>query len=391
MNIDRPKSLLCVLDLIKLIGASGNENLVSDYIQDFFNQYFPEAEQCIDDANNQSPFAGNTGNLIIHLDGTGVFQNHDRIMLSAHMDTVPLCVGVQPIIDDDKIFTDKSTALGADNRSGCAAIITVAREIKLQNLEHPPLSFLFTVQEEVGLVGASCLTPSFIRDVKNVINIDGGEADHMVIGGIGGVKWKAQIKGIASHAGVHPKDGVSAIMVFATAFARLSEEGWHGAVDKEDSYGTANIGSVKGGAASNVVMDNLEFAGECRSHDLVFRDLIYEHYKTCFEQVAKTIKNNAGDCADVHFEIQNHYPSFKLADDNPLIKKMSDCMVNMGLNPITEVCDGGMDANYLSHNLSLPVVTIGSGGHHIHTVDEIMILEEYYNCCEFLLAFIQMK
>ena len=69
------------------------------------------------------------------------------------------------------------------------------------------------------------LKNSNVPDASAVINIDGGKVDDLVIGGIGGIKWQAEISGIASHAGVHPNDGVSAASVFSVALADLTRDG----------------------------------------------------------------------------------------------------------------------------------------------------------------------
>lgn len=71
------------------------------------------------------------------------------------MDTVPLCDGCQPVREGDWIRPgSKDTALGGDNRAGCGVVLTAILEILSQGLDYPPLTLLFTVQEEIGLRGA---------------------------------------------------------------------------------------------------------------------------------------------------------------------------------------------------------------------------------------------
>ena len=145
---------------------------------------------------------------------------------------------------------------------------------------------------------------------------------------------------------------------------------------------------MSGGGASNVVMDKLEFSGECRSHNPEFRDLILNTIQAYFKNAAMQIRNKDGDRAKVSFQIRNQYPPFRISDDDPFVQNVKSAMEEMNLNPQTIVCDGGMDANFISQQLNLPVVTIGAGAHQIHTVNEILNLTEYYQCCDFLIRFV---
>ena len=52
-----------------------------------------------------------------------------------------------------------TTALGGDNRTGCAVLVTLAETLLKHKLPHPPITLLFTVREESGLHGARELDP----------------------------------------------------------------------------------------------------------------------------------------------------------------------------------------------------------------------------------------
>ena len=84
-------------------------------------------------------------------------------MLSAHIDTVPVCVGSRPVRKGGRVVSaDKSTGLGADDRSGAAVLLTTVLAIVRGKLPHPPLTILWTVQEEVGLFGARHVKKSLL-------------------------------------------------------------------------------------------------------------------------------------------------------------------------------------------------------------------------------------
>src|SRR5205807_6608821 len=101
--------------------------------------------------NERIPLPTQTGNLIVTLPGT---TDGPRRLFSTHLDTVPLCAGAKPVRRGDRIVPAGQTALGGDNRTGVACLVTLLATLLRNNLPHPPLTFLFTVREESGLWGA---------------------------------------------------------------------------------------------------------------------------------------------------------------------------------------------------------------------------------------------
>ena len=154
-------------------------------------------------------------------------------MLSAHMDTVPICAGTRPVLRGNRIDSaDSHTGLGADDRAGCAVLLTTALTILKKNLPHPPLTFLWTVQEEVGLHGARHVALTKLGKPQLAFNWDGGAAHRLTLGATGGYRMEIEIYGLASHAGGHPEEGVSAIAIASLAIADLVQNGWHGLIEK---------------------------------------------------------------------------------------------------------------------------------------------------------------
>ena len=84
-----------VMDMMAIPGASGSEDKVAEYIIKTLEKNGISKEWITtDDSHNKVLGSGNTGNLILKLPGT---HGGARRLLSAHMDTVPLCVGSKPI------------------------------------------------------------------------------------------------------------------------------------------------------------------------------------------------------------------------------------------------------------------------------------------------------
>src|SRR3954451_10488738 len=107
-----------------------------------------------DDAHTRTPLPTETGNLIVALPGRGVLASADRLLFMTHMDTVPLCAGAKPKRQGKKIVNTVKAALGGDNRTGCAVLVTLAAELQRHKVDHQPLTLLYTVREESGLFGA---------------------------------------------------------------------------------------------------------------------------------------------------------------------------------------------------------------------------------------------
>jgi tripeptide aminopeptidase len=236
------------------------------------------------------------------------------------MDTVPICVGSQPTRDGDFIHSaDPKTGLGADDRAGAAVVLAAALEILERRLPHPPLTFFWPIQEEVGLHGARCAQLELLGEPKLAFNWDGGPADKVTIGATGGYRLGIEITGLASHAGNAPENGVSAIAIAGLAIAELVKDGWHGQIRRGRRQGTSNIGVIRGGDATNVVTDRVEIRAEARSHDPKFREQIVQKIERAFERAARHLRSARGARGAVRFEGRLDYDSFRLAEDEPAV------------------------------------------------------------------------
>src|SRR3989338_11179715 len=186
---------------------------------------------------------GEVGNLIAFLPGKGL--SHPRIMLNAHVDTVSPGKKIKPFEKSGYIYSDGSTILGADNKAGVTAILEILRVIKEKKLAHPPLRFIFTVAEEIGLLGAKAL-PEKVLNAEIGLTLGGGDIDQIIVKAPSQYNLSATIIGRAAHAGIHPEEGINAIRVASEAIAKMKL----GRIDKET---TSNIGVIKGGTATNII------------------------------------------------------------------------------------------------------------------------------------------
>jgi tripeptide aminopeptidase len=368
-----------VLELMAIRGTSGQEGDVADYItQKLLDAGAPTSTITHDDAHRTSPLKGEVGNLIFRLPGT---LRAPRRMLMAHLDTVPLCVGSQPVIKGRHVQSaDSATGLGADDRAGCAVVLTAALEILRHGLPHPPLVFFWPVQEEVGLFGAHHARLGLLGKPRLAFNWDGGPAEKLTIGATGAYRLSIDIHGRASHAGAAPERGISATAIAGLAIAELQNEGWLGDVRRGSRRGTSNIGVLRGGDATNVVTEHVFVKAEARSHDPRFRKQIVRAIQQAFNKAAKKVRNAAGTTGKVTIETRLDYESFKLDDDEPSVLAAEAALKALGASPIRAIGNGGLDANWMSAR-GIPTVTLGCGQQDVHTTSERLDLASFETAC----------
>ena len=156
MRINKERVVQQFYDLIAIPCPSTQERQVADYL-------IREMEALggtVTEDNAAAALQGTTGNLFINFPGT--VEGVPKILLSAHLDCVNPCAGIQATLEDGVFRSDGATILGGDDKSGVTAILETLRCLKEQNIPHGPLQVVFTVCEEQGVVvpiaAESCTT-----------------------------------------------------------------------------------------------------------------------------------------------------------------------------------------------------------------------------------------
>jgi tripeptide aminopeptidase len=378
-----------LMKFLSVDGVTGQEAAIATAVTDELKKVgVPASAIRFDNVNKRIPLPTQTGNLIVDLPGT---RSGARLLFATHLDTVPLCAGAKPKREGDRIVSDGTTALGGDNRSGCAVLVTLAETLLKHKLPHPPITLLFTVREESGLHGARELDPADLGGATMCFNVDGRLAAELITGAVGQENWEVEIRGKASHAGVAPEKGISATLVAAMALTEAHHEGWFGKVVKPNGTGTSNPGVFGGkdgkaaGDATNVVTDYVHVKGEARSPDAAFATAIAKAYREAFAKAQAEVKDAGGETAEVKFTNQPAYPPFKVPEDGPVLRHAKRAAESLGLKPTAVFSNGGLDANWLDKH-GVPTVTIGSGQYEIHTIKEYVDLAEFANGCRLAVA-----
>jgi tripeptide aminopeptidase len=387
--LDADGAIARLMRFLSVEGITGQEQAIGkEVVRDLTTSGVPRSAIRFDRAHEHIPVPTQTGNLIVTLPGT---RAGPRRLFMTHLDTVPLCAGAVPVRKGERIVPAGRTALGGDNRTGCACLATMVTTLLKAKLPHPPLTVLFTVREESGLWGARFVDPGDLGNPTLGFNVDGSRAREITIGAVGADRWHVDILGKASHAGVHPELGISATLVAALALAEVHEGGWFGKVRRNGKEGTSNVGPVGdgdgrcAGQATNVVTDFVRVYGESRSHDPRFVRAITSAYRDAFKRAAGAVRDDRGKCAKVKFVSHLDYHSFRIKDTAPVVQLAQTAAARLGWQPALRISNGGLDANWLVRH-GIPTITFGAGQNNVHTVEEFVNLDEFIAGCGFALA-----
>lgn len=141
---------------------------------------------------NLETFVDKVGNVIIKKPASKGMEGKQTIVLQSHLDMVHQKnsdtvfdfdkQGIDMYVDDDWVKA-KGTTLGADNGIGVAAIMAL---LASNDIPHPPLEALFTIDEETGMTGAKGLVGGLLNG-KTLLNLDTEEDNELTIGCAGGI------------------------------------------------------------------------------------------------------------------------------------------------------------------------------------------------------------
>lgn len=321
----------------------------------------------IDDAGRA--VQGNTGNLIALFPGNK--PNIPPFLLSAHMDTVVPGKGVKPLRNGQMITTGGNTVLGGDDKSGLSIIMEVLRTIREKNLPHGDIEIVFSICEEVGLLGAKAVDPKQFR-AKDGLVLDSEDAALLTTQGPAAVRMDIDIHGLEAHAGVAPERGLSAIKIVSDAIARMKL----GRIDKET---TANIGIIHGGLATNIIPKQVSLKGEARSLSVPKLQKQVQHMAECFEKSADKYRlkiNGKTVVGKSEIRVVDDYPLLKVSSKSRAVQLARKAAKKLRYRLKEAATGGGSDANiYNRWNINMP--NLGTGMRDIHTVKEWLDLDDF--------------
>jgi tripeptide aminopeptidase len=377
INQERIKNLL--LELVQIDSHSRKERNVAERIKKYCEEMGAEVE--IDDAGEK--VGGNSGNVIARFRGT--IADAEPIMMSAHMDTVVPGEGVRPVIEGDIIRTDGTTVLGGDDKSGCAVILETIRCLKEQSIPHTDIEAVFSICEEVGLLGAKHLDVSQIKSRYGIV-FDSDDPGFLFTRGPSSNHLEIRVHGLESHAGVAPEEGISAIRIAAEAISAMK-------LGRIDAETTANIGVIHGGAATNIIPNLVTLWGEARSLNEEKLEAQCAHMVQCFKDAAAkyevTVEGKTTK-ASVEAAVDRDYSSMDVPDSSHVVQLVLEAASRMGLKVQTMASGGGCDANIFNRK-GIECANLGTGMRAIHTVNEWLDVKDMYASAEMTLEILKLN
>src|SRR5207302_1500837 len=232
---------------------SGQERAVADQVVEYLRALALPVEE--DDAGPR--IDSTIGNLLSRIEPSG---EGAPLFFCAHLDTVPPEGSIEPVVEDGVVRNAGGTILGADNKAAVAVMLEATRRIVAEKRPHGGIELLFTPKEEVGLRGAEAFDHERLRARVGYVYDHAGPIGEVILGAPYQCKLEVSFHGRAAHSGMYPEEGRSAIAAAARAIADLRL----GRLDEET---TANVGTVEGGTARNIVPERCFFRAEARSHD----------------------------------------------------------------------------------------------------------------------------
>ena len=287
----------------------------------------------------------------------------EPILLNAHMDTVVPGIGVQPQIRDGVIYSDGTTVLGGDDKSGICAILEAVRSLQEDGTPHRPLEIFFSVGEESGLNGAKAFDDYEAIESKVVFVCDaGGAPGSLVLSAPHSARITAVMHGKSAHAGLEPQNGINAIQVMAKGIAKMN-------LLRVDEATTCNIGSIHTDFPTNIVPDRCEIAAEVRGQTAEKMEAQVAHMVGCLEEAAK----EAG--ATLECDVKKSYGGYLLTEEDPYIQMTKKAVEKVGLPWLATLGAGGSDACVLVQHGITPVV-LGTGMTRVHSTQESLKVQD---------------
>ena len=351
--------------MVALDSPSYDERLVCEYIKDYLKSLGIEAHE----DNAGDVIGGTTGNLVAYFDGN---IDAEPVIFSSHMDTVEPSHGKKAVIHDDGTITSAGdTVLGSDDLAGVTSILEALTVIKENNLPHRPIEIVFTVCEEKHGGGVTALDYSALKSKQAYVFDLDGEVGTAASSAPTILTYTAKFIGKSAHAGFASHLGIHAIKAASLAVTKIP----CGAVEEGVN---ANVGTIEGGKATNIVPDLCTITGEIRSFDDALSDVKYNEVV----DICKAAADEFG--AKVEFEYSKHIRAFNVADSNPVVKRFKKVCSEMGLSGDCQPTFGGSDNNVFAEH-GIDGLVVSTAMNNCHSVDEYTTVDGLLKAAELAL------
>ena len=345
-----------LIALFKSLCSINSPALQERRIVDWTKKYLSDMGLEVTEDNAGSEIGGNANNVIATLKGNQA--GADRIFFSAHFDTVEPTDGLVIEERDGVFYSSSDTILGADDKGGMAPIIEAVQAIIESGEPHGDIVLLLSCAEEIGLKGAAALPINDLNLDYGFVFDTGPPVGSFVTKTATHDKLDIFIEGRPAHAGKDPEKGINAICVAADAVSAMK-------MGRISPNTTANLGSIAGGTATNIVCPSVMIRAEARSTVVAELDAQVNHMIQRFEESARKFDTT------VQINHKRHYDAYEIAPDARVVKVAQAAAAKLGLSGELRTTLGGSDAN-VYNTKGVPCIVVATGMEKIHTHDEFI-------------------
>jgi tripeptide aminopeptidase len=266
--------------------------------------------------------------------------------------------------------------LGADNKTAVTILIELARRLKTASAPPPvPIELLFTVCEEVSLRGSKEFDVARLQSGFGYVFDHATPVGEIVLASPTHYRIEAELRGRAAHAGVRPEEGRSAIAAGARAIAAMRL----GRIDPET---TANVGTIAGGTAINVVPERCRIEAEARSLDEAKVEQLATEMIDHFQDAA-----NATEC-DLDVTVERMFTGYRTRPKAAHVELAERALRACGYEPKHIVTGGASDANSFEA-AGFPCTNLADGTERNHQPDERVTVAALEGMFEVAIALVE--
>jgi tripeptide aminopeptidase len=355
------------IELASIPSPPGEERAAADAVL----RYLRDLGLKPDEDGAGAEIGSTMGNIYVRLEPTAPGT---PLFFCAHLDTVPPSGPLEPVVEDGVVRNAGGTILGADNKAAVVQMLEGVRRVLVENRPHAGIELVFTPKEEVGLIGAYAFDDGRLHAQLGYVYDQAAPPGEIILGAPSAESLEVTFHGRAAHSGMFPEEGRSAILAAAKAIADLRL----GRVDDET---TANVGTIDGGTAGNIVPEWCTFLAEARSHsDEKLADIMQEMVDA-FSFAATAVD------VEVETKARKSYRGYRFKQDDDVVRLAAGALERCGY-PVSYALSGGAaDANVFNER-GRRCVNLANGMTDIHTPDERITVEDLEGFAEVTLALV---
>lgn len=337
-------------ELCAIASPSGSEGAMAQRVRAELEAVgFRVAE---DDAGRDR--GGECGNLLARIPG----RSERGVLLCTHLDTVPHSGSIKPVLVDGGWQSAGDTILGADNKAAVAVVLELARRASIEG-SPVGLELLFTVREEEALAGAKAFDAGQLESAFGYVFDHASPIGEVVAASPTYVRFEADFRGKAAHAGIRPEQGRSAIAAAAQAVSAMQL----GRVDHET---TTNVAQIRGGVpGTNVVPEHCVIVGEARSlSQATVEATVAEIIDHCYDAA-----NTPAHSCDLDVTVERLFEGYRHKTSAPQVLAAEAALRACGYTTSRILTGGGSDANVFEA-AGFPCTNIANGTERNHEPSE---------------------